>query len=65
LINEANYLVTEKNAKAHNAYDSERQNAGHKAKTSQGLRKFVWLLGWNHQHQSDKISNLQKAQLQG
>ena len=37
----------------------------HKAKISQGLRKARVVTWSNHQHQSDKISKLQKAQLQG
>jgi len=44
LINEANYLVTEKMRK-HVKHDDNKTKHGYKAKTSQGLRKFVWLLG--------------------
>jgi hypothetical protein len=66
LINEANYLITEKMQKhVKLSYDDDKTKHGHKAKTSLGLRKRVWLLGWNLQNQSDKILKLQKAQLQG
>jgi len=45
MINEANYLVTEKTQKhVKLSYDNKTKH-GHKAKTSQGLRKLMWLLG--------------------
>jgi len=45
-INKANYLVTEKTQKHIKlSYDDNKTKHRHKAKTLQGLRKFVWLLG--------------------
>lgn len=46
LINEANYLVTEKMQNhVKLSYDDDKTKHGHKAKMSQGLRKLMWLLG--------------------
>jgi hypothetical protein len=56
MINEAYYLVTEKMQKNIKlSYDDDKTKHRHKAKTSQGLRKPVWLLGQNQQHHCDKL----------